>query len=135
MGSFPAALLMTLLQGQVVVPSAVDGGVDAAPPAAQAAPAQAAPAPAPAPDGGEPAVKPPVLTHFVPAVYPPDADAKRIAGSVTFSIVIDEKGAVGAVKVLDPGPHPGFAPAAEAAVKQFQFTPAVIGGKPTAVEI
>ena len=91
--------------------------------------------PAAAPDGGEPAVKPPVLTHFVPAVYPPDADAKGIAGSVTFSIVIDEKGAVGAVKVLDPGPHPGFAPAAEAAVKQFQFSPAVIGGKPTAVEI
>src|SRR4051812_32641950 len=128
MGSFPAALLMTLLQGQVVAPSMTDGGVDAAPPAAQAAPARA-------PDGGEPAVKPPVLTHFVPAVYPPDADAKGIAGSVTFSIVIDEKGAVGAVKVLDPGPHPGFAPAAEAAVKQFQFSPAVIGGKPTAVEI
>src|SRR3954468_9846646 len=128
MGSFPAALLMTLLQGQVVAPSMTDGGVDAPPPAAQAAPARA-------PDGGEPAVKPPVLTHFVPAVYPPDADAKGIAGSVTFSIVIDEKGAVEAVKVLDPGPHPGFAPAAEAAVKQFQFSPAVIGGKPTAVEI
>src|SRR5689334_4491279 len=101
MGSFPVALLLTLLQGQVVAPSATDGGVDAAPPAApataapaKAAPAPAAPAPAasPAPDGGQPAVQPPVLTRFVPAVYPPEADAAGIAGSVTFSIVIDEKG-------------------------------------------
>jgi TonB family protein len=133
MGSFPAALVM-ILHAQVIAPAAgsswtVDGGAEAAPPAAQAAP------PAQTPDGGEPAVKPPVLTRFVPAVYPPEADAAGIAGLVTFSIVIDEKGAVGAVKILDPGPHPGFAPAAEAAVKQFQFSPAVIGGKPTAVEI
>ncbi len=49
--------------------------------------------------------------------------------------MIDEKGNVGAIKVLDPGPHPGFAPAAEAAVKQFQFSPAEINGKPAAVEI
>ncbi|HTB59475.1 MAG TPA: TonB family protein [Polyangia bacterium] len=127
MGSHLAALVISLLQAQVVVPSTVDGGVDAAPQAAAAA--------APVADGGEAAVKMPALVHFVPAVYPPDAEAAGIAGSVTFSIVIDEKGAVGAVRVLDPGPHPGFAPAAEAAVKQFQFSPAVIGGKPTAVEI
>jgi hypothetical protein len=42
---------------------------------------------------------------------------------------------VGAIKVLDPGPHPKFAAAAEQAVKQFQFSPAVINGKRTAVEI
>ncbi len=109
MGSLPAALLLTLLQGQVIAPSTVDAGVDAAPPAVDAAPsaAQAAPAPAPAADGGEPAVKPPVLTHFVPAVYPPAAEAAGISGAVTFSIVIDEKGAVSAVKVLDPGTEPG----------------------------
>ena len=93
---------MTLLQGQVVAPSAVDGGIDAAPPAA----AQAAPAPAPAADGGAPAVVPPALTHFVSAAYPPDAEAAGITGAVTLSIVIDEKGAVGAVKVIDPGPSP-----------------------------
>src|ERR1700749_946943 len=117
-----AALLLSLLRAQ-----AIDGGgVDAAPP------------PAANPDGGaapEPAVKPPALIHFVPAVYPPDAEAAGVMGSVTFSIVIDDKGAVGTVKVVDPGPPPGFAPAAEAAVKQFQFSPAVINGKPTAVEI
>jgi len=119
-----AALVLSLLHAQVT-----DGGVD---------PASVGPPPAAVPDAGapaEPAVKPPALVRFVPAVYPPDAEAAGIMGSVTFSIVIDEKGGVGAVKVVDPGPHPGFAPAAEAAVKQFQFSPAVINGKPTAVEI
>ncbi len=122
MGSLTAALLLAVLHAQVATPTAtIDGGVDAAP--------------APAGDGGAPAVKPPALTHFVAAAYPPDAEAAGITGAVTLSIVIDEKGAVGAVKVVDPGPHPGFAPAAVAAVKQFQFTPAIINGQPTAVEI
>jgi TonB family protein len=75
------------------------------------------------------------LTHFVPAIYPPDAEAAGITGAVTFSIVIDEHGKVGAIKVLDPGPHPKFAAAAEDAVKQFQFSPAIINGTPTAVEV
>jgi TonB family protein len=122
---------MAMLQAQV---PAVDGGVTPEPADAAAQTAPTTPAQGSL-DGGEPAVKPPALIHFVPAVYPPDAEKAGITGAVTMSIVIDEKGAVGAIKVLDPGPHPGFAPAAEAAVKQFQFSPAIIGGKPTAVEI
>jgi TonB family protein len=114
MGLLPAALVVCLLQAQAIG-GGPDGGV--------------------AVDAGMPAVKPPELTHFVPAVYPPDAEAAGIAGAVTFSIVIDENGKVGAIKVVDPGPHPKFAAAAEAAVKQFQFSPAVINGKPTAVEV
>ncbi|HXJ21128.1 MAG TPA: TonB family protein [Polyangia bacterium] len=120
----PAALVVCLLQAQAVG-GGPDGGVSGSDAAAPAAPA----------DAGVPAVKPPELTHFVPAVYPPDAEAAGVAGSVTFSIVIDENGKVGAIKVLDPGPHPKFAAAAEAAVKQFQFSPAIINGKPTAVEV
>ena len=113
-------VVLALVQAQVI-----DAGAqaDAGPPA------DAAPAP------GEPAVKLPALKHFVPAVYPPDAEAAGIVGSVMLSIVIDETGKVGEVKVLDPGPHPGFAPAAVAAVKQFGFSPAEIAGKPAAVEI
>jgi TonB family protein len=129
MGHLPAALLLAMLQAQLPPPSN-DGGAGA-PPSPDAAAQQAAGQP----DAGEAAVKPPALVHFVPAAYPPDAEAAGITGAVTMSIVIDEKGAVGAIKIVDPGPHPGFAPAAEAAVKQFQFSPAIIGGKPTAVEI
>ncbi|HEY5089290.1 MAG TPA: energy transducer TonB [Polyangia bacterium] len=118
-----AMVVLALVQAQ-----AIDAGapVDAAPPSADAAASRLS---------GDAAVKPPVLKHFVPAVYPPDAEAAGIAGSVMLSIVIDETGKVGDVKVLDPGPNPGFAPAAVAAVKQFGFAPAEIAGKPAAVEI
>jgi TonB family protein len=125
MGLLPAALVVCLLQAQAQGPMLDWPPVGVQPDAG---------APEPSPDAA-PAVKPPELTHFVPAVYPPDAEAAGVAGSVTFSIVIDENGKVGAIKVLDPGPHPKFAAAAEAAVKQFQFSPAIINGKPTAVEI
>ncbi len=123
--------MVCLLQAQAQPPAQFFGG---GPPGGDGGVADAAPPTAPV-DGGQPVVTPPALTHFVPAVYPPEAEAAGVAGSVTFSIVIDETGKVGAIKVLDPGPHPKFAAAAEQAVKQFQFSPAVINGKPTAVEI
>ena len=115
-------VVLALVQAQAIDAAALDTG---------SPPADAAPAPS----SSEAAVKPPALKRFVPAVYPPDAEAAGIAGSVTLSIVIDAAGKVGEVKVLDPGPHPGFAPAAVAAVKQFGFSPAEIAGKPAAVEI
>jgi TonB family protein len=77
----------------------------------------------------------PELVEFVPAEYPPDAEAKGIEGTVELSIVIDEHGDVVQAVVLDPGPHPGFAAAALHAVQRFRFRPAEIDGKPAAVEI
>src|SRR5438093_5416264 len=120
MGSLGAALVVCLLQAQATA----QFQAPMQSPTVGAAPDAGAPDAAPAaPDGGQLAVVPPALTHFVPAIYPPDAEAAGVAGSVTFSIVIDQTGKVGAVKVLDPGPHPKFAAAAEQAVKQFQFSP------------
>jgi TonB family protein len=127
-----AMVVLALVQVQVI---------DARPPVDAAAPVDTGNPGNPVDAGlspsasAEPAVKPPVLKRFVPAVYPPDAESAGIAGAVTLSIVIDETGKVGEVKVLDPGPHPGFAPAAVSAVKQFGFSPAEIGGRPAAVEI
>lgn len=77
----------------------------------------------------------PELLQFVPAPFPPEAEAAGASGSVTLSIVIGEDGTVTSTKVIDPGPHPAFAPAAEAAVRQFRFRPAEIDGKPAPVEI
>jgi TonB family protein len=77
----------------------------------------------------------PELLQFVPAPFPPEAEASGASGSVVLSIVIGEDGAVTGVKVLEAGPHPSFAPAAEAAVRQFKFRPAEIDGKPAPVEI
>src|SRR5512133_2187257 len=77
----------------------------------------------------------PELLQFVSAPFPPEAEAAGASGSVVLSIVIAEDGAVTSLKVIDPGPHPSFAPAAEAAVRQFKFRPAEIDGKPAPVEI
>ncbi|MGB8933047.1 MAG: TonB family protein [Anaeromyxobacteraceae bacterium] len=96
------------------------------------------------PPGGEPPApadavgvltRPPELELFVPAPFPPEAEAAGAAGSVVLSIVIGEDGSVTGVKVIDAGPHPSFAPAAETAVRQFRFRPAEIDGKPSPVEI
>ncbi len=78
---------------------------------------------------------PPELVEFVPAEYPPDAEAAGIQGSVVLSVVIGEDGSVREARVLDPGPHPAFGPAALHAVAQFRFKPAEIDGAPAAVEI
>ncbi|HYG66196.1 MAG TPA: TonB family protein, partial [Anaeromyxobacteraceae bacterium] len=77
----------------------------------------------------------PELVRFVPAEYPPDAASAGISGSVTLAIVVDEHGEVVQASVVDPGPHPAFAPAALHAVAQFRFLPAEIDGVPAAVEI
>jgi TonB family protein len=79
--------------------------------------------------------RPPELVEFVPAEYPPEAEAAGVQGSVRLALVIDETGEVTEARVLDAGPHPGFAPAALHAVVQFRFRPAEIDGKPAAVEI
>ena len=79
--------------------------------------------------------RPPELVEFVPAEYPPEAEAAGVEGSVLLAIVIGEDGTVREARVVDPGPHPGFAPAALHAVVQFRFRPAEIDGKPAAVEI
>src|SRR5512140_2549244 len=78
---------------------------------------------------------PPELVEFVPAEYPPEAEAAGIQGSVLLSVVIGEDGEVREARVVDPGPHPGFGPAALHAVVQFRFSPAEIDGKPAAVEL
>jgi TonB family protein len=77
----------------------------------------------------------PELIEFAPAEYPPDAEAAGVAGAVTLALVIDENGAVVRATVIDPGPHPGFAPAALHAIQQFRFRPAEIDGEPAPVEI
>jgi TonB family protein len=95
------------------------------------------PEPAPAADAAPSGVltRAPELLQFVPAPFPPEAEGAGASGSVVFTIVIGEDGGVTGIKVIDPGPHPAFAPAAEAAVRQFKFRPAEIDGKPASVEI
>jgi TonB family protein len=78
--------------------------------------------------------KPPKLITFVPAVYPPAAQQKGIQGTVKLNIDLDAKGKVSKVQVLD-SPDPALSKAAEAAVRQFVFSPAEVDNKPSPIRV
>ncbi len=79
-------------------------------------------------------LRPPVLEHFVEAEYPEAARRAGIEGTVGLSIVIDEEGKVADARIVRPAGH-GFDEAALRAVRRFRFRPAMLGGRPVAVEI
>ena len=82
--------------------------------------------------GDDPNMKPPVAMTRVEPVYPAEAKANRISGIVILELVIKEDGTVGEARVLKPLPY-GLDQAAVDAVRQWQFKPATIDGKPVAV--
>ena len=75
---------------------------------------------------------PSVLTEVRP-VYPKEAREKEIEGAVSMDVLIDEKGKVRQVSVIE-GPEIFRAGALEA-MKKFAFRPALVDGKPVAVRI
>jgi len=80
----------------------------------------------PSSNGGDPAagaITPPVLTHFEPATYPPEAVRTGLEGKVILKLDIDAAGQVTDVQVDQPAGH-GFDEAASAAARGFVFTPA-----------
>jgi TonB family protein len=79
-------------------------------------------------------LKPPKLSHFVEATYPPDKKDQGVTSHVILSIEIGDDGKVGEVAVVQTG-GPDFDAAAIAAVKQFTFEPAELGGRAIPVKI
>lgn len=82
---------------------------------------------------GEAGVPIPKRTKMVKVVYPPDAQASGIRGIVILDLTIDKNGKVAAVDVVRS--IPGLDDAAIEAVKQWEYEPAKVGGKPTAVKL
>jgi TonB family protein len=78
--------------------------------------------------------KPPELTTFVEADYPPDAAARGETAIVTLSIDLDDHGTVENVTVVD-SPSKPFAEAAAAAARKFLFSPAEVDGTPSPVTL
>lgn len=78
--------------------------------------------------------KAPVLTGFVEATYPPEAEAQGLTAEVAMQITIGADGHVADAQVTRPAGH-GFDEAALAAVKQFVFTPAEIDDVPATVQV
>jgi len=69
-----------------------------------------------------------VLVHKVPPIYPPQALALHLRGSVLLQAIITENGEVRDPKVK--GGHPLLVPAAMEAVSQWRYRPFLLNGKP-----
>lgn len=94
------------------------------------------------PDGplypeGHPGITPPVLIAKS-RVYPRYPELARKAGvqaSVLLLVVIDAEGRVGSIEVMSaPDPRYGFDLAVVEAVKQWRYQPALLDGRPVAVQ-
>lgn len=86
--------------------------------------------PAPLRVGGD--VKAPVVRKHVNPVYTNMAKERGIQGIVIAEVVIDETGHVTSVQILKPLPF-GLDAAAVDAVRQWEFEPGTLAGKPVAV--
>jgi TonB family protein len=76
----------------------------------------------------------PELKKKVEPWYPTILKEAGIEGTVWLKVLIDEKGYVAKAETLKAD-HPGFAEAAIAAVKQWEFSPAMKDGKPIKSEV
>lgn len=75
----------------------------------------------------------PVLLDYKEPEYPEEAVTRGIEGVVVLKILIDRKGKVAMVKVIDNGGFYGFGRSASKTVRRWFFEPARIMGMPVAV--
>jgi len=73
-----------------------------------------------------------VPIHSVQPAYPPEARAQEIEGTVRLHVLIGKDGRVSEVEVVD-GPKL-LRQAAVDAVKQWRYTPTLLGGQPVSVD-
>ncbi len=71
----------------------------------------------------------PVAMDRVGAQYPERARRKGITGYVVFNILINETGSIEKIRVLESSPAGVFEEAAQAALEQWVFEPAIYQGK------
>ena len=77
------------------------------------------------------AVKPPTKLKDVQPVYPEAAMGSKIQGTVIVEAIIDGSGAVADTRIVRGVPE--FNDAALKAVSQWEFTPTLLNGEPTAI--
>jgi protein TonB len=74
-------------------------------------------------------VKPPRILKFKQAVYPKECIREGIRGMVILEVSIDKDGKAIRARVIS-SPDPRLSRAAAEAVKDYEFSPALVGGKP-----
>jgi TonB family protein len=117
----PPAVALTSREAETILPTSADPE-----------PRPATPSPAAGADTQGGALQSGEVIHRVEPVYPPGALAQNIEGTVTLYAVIDADGTVKSLKSLD-GP-PSLIPAALAAVRQWRYSPSLLGGRPIQTE-
>lgn len=87
--------------------------------------------------GSRPEVMPGMVNETSPFKYPPELYAQRVQGNVTLRIFIDSLGVVRAdsTSVETSSGYPGLDSAAIKGSEQLRFTPAMTGGRSTAISI
>jgi TonB family protein len=73
-----------------------------------------------------------LIVSKVPPIYPPEARAARIQGTVVMKAAISQTGDVVSLDLISG--HPMLAPAAMDAVKQWKYRPYMLNGNPVGVE-
>ena len=73
----------------------------------------------------------PTKIKDVRPIYPPDAMAARIQGVVVIEVSLDTEGRVRDARVLRSIPE--LDEAALTAVRQWEFTPSIVNGKPVPI--
>lgn len=76
----------------------------------------------------------PVAVRRVTPVHPPALRQELVNGEVLLECVVDKEGEVRDVKVINES-HPGFAAAAEEALRQWEFQPGTVDGQLAPVRI
>lgn len=77
------------------------------------------------------AMKPPTKLKNVDPVYPQEAMAAKPAGTVILEAIVDGSGRVADTRIVKG--IPGLDDAAVRAVSQWEFTPTLLNGEPTAI--
>jgi len=78
------------------------------------------------------AVQKPVLVHSVQPAYPPEARARQIEGTVRLHVLIGKEGQISKVEIVS-GPKL-LQQSAVDAVKQWRYTPPLVGGQPVSFD-
>lgn len=84
--------------------------------------------------GAKRKVHPPVATRQVTPIHPPELKKSLVSGEVVLECLVDTAGRVQEIKVIEES-HPGFAAAAEEALRQWEFMPGSIDGQTAPVRI
>jgi protein TonB len=84
------------------------------------------PPPKPVRVGGQ--ITPPRLVHRVNPQYPPMAQRAQIEGTVILEAIVGPRGRVRGVRVLRS--HPLLVASAVKAVKQWEYEPLILNGRP-----